>query len=106
MIRRMGEPMVGETITEPALRRLVEVFYTRVRADPTLGPVFDDAVDDWPDHCERLTAFWSSVALASGRYKGNPMLMHMRHGKRIAPKMFDRWLQIWGETTSELMRPD
>jgi len=98
--------MTGEAITEPALRRLVEEFYTRVRADPTLGPVFEDAVEDWPEHFDTLAAFWSSVTLASRRYKGNPMLVHMRQGSRITPDMFDRWLHIWDETTADLMRPD
>jgi hemoglobin len=96
----------GAEIGEAGLERLIPAFYARVRQDPELGPVFNDAVDDWPEHLEKLVAFWSSVMLTSGRYKGNPMLAHKKHGARITPALFDRWLALWAQTTSELMAPD
>lgn len=40
--------MKAERIDEASLRQLVESFYARVRADDRLGPIFNDAVDDWP----------------------------------------------------------
>lgn len=92
-------------IDEAALERLVPAFYARVRADALLGPLFDDAVHDWPDHLERLVAFWSSVMLTSGRYKGSPMAAHLRYRAAITPAMFDRWLAIWGDTTDAMMPP-
>jgi hemoglobin len=90
-------------IDEAALGALIPAFYARVRADAVLGPLFDEAVADWPDHLERLVAFWSSVMLTSGRYKGSPMAAHLRHRDAITPAMFDRWLAIWAATTDELM---
>src|SRR3546814_11139195 len=42
----------------------------------------------------------------TGRYKGNPMMMHLKHRARITPELFDRWLALWAETTDELMPPD
>ena len=95
----------GESIGEADLARLVPAFYARVRRDPLIGPLFNDAVHDWNEHLEKLTAFWSSVMLTSGRYKGNPMAAHLRHVEAIKPEMFDRWLAIWAETTAELMPP-
>ena len=68
--------------------------------------MFNDAVHDWPGHLEKLVAFWSSVMLTSGRYKGNPMMMHLKHKARIRPEMFERWLAIWRETTGELLAPE
>src|SRR3546814_3538686 len=65
----------------------------------------DEAVDDWPAHLEKLVAFWSSVMLTSGRYKGSPVAEHLKHKARIAPAMFDRWLAIWAATTDELLPP-
>lgn len=91
------------TIDEAGLTRLVEAFYARVRADAELGPVFNDAVDDWPEHLEKLAAFWSSVMLSTGRYKGQPVPAHARHVDRITPALFDRWLALWTETTDALM---
>ncbi len=66
-------------MTEADLQALVDRFYAKVRADDLLGPLFNRAVEDWPEHLERLGAFWSSVMLTSGRYKGSPMGAHLRH---------------------------
>ena len=95
----------ASTIDEAGLARVVHAFYARVRADTDLGPIFNDAVHDWPDHLEKLTAFWSSVMLASGRYKGQPVAAHQKHMTRISPELFDRWLFLWGQTTDEMMAP-
>lgn len=92
-------------IDEPGLKRLVTEFYARVRRDAELGPIFNEAVDNWPEHFHKLTDFWSSVMLTSGRYKGNPVAAHRRHAARITPELFDRWLAIWKATTAELLSP-
>ena len=94
------------TITEDALRKLVDLFYTRVREDPLIGPVFNDAIHDWPEHLDKLHAFWSSVMLTSGRYKGRPLPAHVRHGDRIDDEAFARWLSLWKATTEELFYPE
>lgn len=93
-------------LTENQLGELVDHFYAKVRLDPTLGPVFNAAVDDWPEHLLKLRAFWSSVMLGAGTYKGNPMQAHHRHIDRIDPAMFDRWLGLWRETAAERLEPD
>jgi hemoglobin len=92
-------------IDEAALKQLVKSFYDRVRADRLIGPVFNDAIADWPDHLEKLQAFWSSVMLTSGRYKGQPLPAHIRHGARIDAAAFDRWLALWGQVTGEMFDP-
>lgn len=94
-----------EGISEERLKSLVELFYGRVRRDPLIGPVFNDAIDDWPEHLEKLQAFWSSVMLTSGRYKGRPLPAHIKHGDRIGPASFERWLALWREATEEVMPP-
>ena len=92
-------------IDEAGLRRLIDVFYARVRIDAELGPIFNDAVSDWPAHLEKLAAFRSSVMLTSGRYKGQPVPAHLKHKDSITPALFERWLLLWRQTTDELMPP-
>lgn len=94
-----------EEVDEQDLARLVDRFYATVRVDPLIGPVFNDAIDDWPDHLEKLTAFWSSLMLTSGRYKGAPMAAHLKHRARLTPAMFERWLALWREATEAEMPP-
>lgn len=89
--------------SEEDLERVIPAFYARVRADPLIGPIFNEAIDDWDHHLDRLIAFWSSVMLTSGRYKGNPMAAHVKHRLSISPDMFDRWLGLWAEVTDEML---
>src|SRR5882757_10022252 len=90
-------------VDEAELSRLVARFYRRVRADKMLGPIFNQAVGDWPEHLEKLAAFWSSIMLTSGRYKGNPMAAHLKHLAWLTPELFERWLALWAETTTEIV---
>ena len=91
------------TVTETELGELVDRFYAKVRTDHVLGPVFNPAVSDWPEHLGKLTHFWSSIMLTSGKYHGNPMAAHYKHLSKIKPEMFTRWLALWGETTEEVV---
>ncbi len=69
--------MMKTGIDEPMIERLVRTFYQRIQAEPVLGPIFAAKVTDWEHHIAKLCAFWSSVALMTGRYHGQPMRMHM-----------------------------
>lgn len=93
------------TLDDDGLTQLVDAFYARVRADAELGPIFNGAIHDWPEHLDKLAAFWSSVMLTSGRYKGQPMPAHMKHRDAITPALFDRWLALWAEVTDAMMLP-
>jgi truncated hemoglobin YjbI/tellurite resistance-related uncharacterized protein len=93
-------------LTEKRLAALVERFYGRVRQDKLIGPVFNGAIGDWPQHLQKLAHFWSSVMLATGRYKGNPVAEHLKHIDQITPEMFERWLTLWRETTVEFLPPE
>lgn len=95
-----------EGVDEEGLARLVGRFYAAVRADALIGPVFNDAVHDWPEHLEKLTSFWSSLMLTSGRYKGTPMAAHLKHRARLTPAMFERWLALWQDATEAEMPPE
>src|ERR1700741_4746808 len=61
-------------ITEGMIEQLVRGFYAKVRADAVLGPVFEAKIADWEPHLAQMFAFWSSVALMTGRYHGTPMI--------------------------------
>jgi len=89
-----------DIITESAISALVHQFYGKARRDPVIGPVFENAVEDWDEHLDKLCDFWSSVMLTTGRYKGNPMAAHIR--QPIQPEFFDRWLRLWRETAGEV----
>ena len=89
-------------VSEESICLLVDAFYAKIRVDPELGPIFARAIPgDWQPHLTKMYAFWSSVMLTSGRYKGNPVAKHLEvEGIRL--ELFERWLAIFDETCGEL----
>jgi hemoglobin len=90
------------TLDETHIATLVDRFYDKVRADPSIGPIFNAAVHDWAEHKRLLTSFWCSVALRTASYRGNPMAVH-RAQPAIRAEHFVRWLDLWRETTREVL---
>ncbi len=91
-------------ITEAMIERLVHAFYAKVREDSVLAPIFEARIHDWEPHLQQMCAFWSSVALMSGRYHGTPMVKHMP--LPVDAEHFDRWLALFETTARELCPPE
>ncbi|MDQ8732309.1 group III truncated hemoglobin [Bradyrhizobium sp. LHD-71] len=87
-------------IDEAMIDRLVRGFYARVRQDALIGPVFAARIADWEPHLQRMCAFWSSVALMTGRYHGQPMPKHLP--LPVDARHFDRWLELFEATARDL----
>lgn len=92
--------MTEQEIDEPLIDQLVRTFYGRVRVDPLIGPIFNSRILDWEPHLVRISSFWSSVMLNSGRYQGQPMRLHL--SLPIDAQHFDRWLALFDATAREL----
>ncbi|MBN8647226.1 MAG: group III truncated hemoglobin [Caulobacterales bacterium] len=88
--------VTGEFISD-----LVDEFYSRVRKHPSLGPIFNDKIQDWDGHIYKLKHFWASVCLHSGTYSGRPMPVHMAL-KNVEPFHFVQWLELFEQTVTEL----
>jgi hemoglobin len=94
------------TVTEACIAELVDTFYVKIREDQLLGPIFAASIGtSWKPHLDKMKAFWSSVLLASGAYKGNPMIAHLQL-PRLTLCHFERWLQLWRETAAGLCSED
>lgn len=88
-------------VSEDAIRELVDAFYVKVRADSELAPIFARAIPgDWQPHLNKMYAFWSSVMLTTGRYKGNPVAKHL-FIPDMKPSLFERWLALFDATCRE-----
>lgn len=101
---RIADEIFARTgIDEAMIECLVRAFYAKVRDDALLGPIFEERVADWERHLGRMCAFWSSVALLSGRYHGRPMDKHLP--LPVDATHFDRWLGLFDETAKEVCPP-
>jgi hemoglobin len=92
-------------ITDTLIHSRVHAFYTRIRHDEELGPIFTQAVGHrWDEHLATMEDFWSSVALGTGRYGGKPHLVHRTLG--LTPAHFERWLSLFVATAGETCSAD
>jgi len=93
-------------INDSQIANLVERFYSKVRYDPLLGPIFSDAIGaDWDLYLTTMKAFWSTVMLGSGTYKGNPMAAHLPL-PLLSRQHFERWLELWREAALDVCGND
>jgi hemoglobin len=96
---------VPSRITEQEIRDLVYAFYARVREDAHLGPVFEGRLAGrWEPHLEKMCDFWSSVLLATGRFRGNPVAAHTSV-PGISSEHFDRWIELFHRTARDVLPP-
>lgn len=90
--------------SEQEVTRLVHHFYARVRDEPRLAPVFTARVHDWDAHLAQLVDFWSAMLRGTRRFNGAPMPKHMAMDE-LDRDLFDRWLQLFRQTTAECANP-
>ncbi|HTJ29044.1 MAG TPA: group III truncated hemoglobin [Acidobacteriaceae bacterium] len=99
----------ASVVEEKDVERLVNAFYARVPADPLIGPVFMQQVEDWPAHLTLLKSFWMTVLGLAGSengllprvFAGNPMQTHLKLD--LEPEHFARWLALFAETAREVL---
>ncbi|NTZ42646.1 group III truncated hemoglobin [Altererythrobacter sp. SALINAS58] len=96
--KRAAAEKVG--VDEAFIDHLVEAFYTRIRSDDLLGPIFARHIAEWPPHLARMKCFWRSVLHNSGEFSGNPMLKHLAI-PGLAIEHFTRWLDLFYATLRE-----
>lgn len=87
------------------IQLLVNSFYNKVRADETIGYLFNDVAQvNWEQHLPRMYDFWENILFQTGSFKGNPMVVHAQlHQKSPLNKAhFDRWQQLFLATVDEL----
>ena len=92
-----------DILNEADVEVLVNAFYTKVRQDELLFPVFDPVVkDNWEHHLKRMTDFWSTLLLYTRKFTDDPLTKHLP--LPINKEHFDRWLQLFNETIDELFK--
>lgn len=88
-------------IDDRFVSELVDGFYTRIRGDDLVGPVFAARIADWGPHLDQMKRFWRSILFSSGEYLGNPMMKHLVIDG-LDRAMFARWLELFDATLRDL----
>jgi hemoglobin len=83
------------------IKLLVNTFYSRVRENDMLGPIFDKVIGDkWPEHLEKMYRFWQSILLHENTYSGRPFPPHAK--LPVGKEHFDTWQKLFISTVDNL----
>ena len=83
------------------IKLLVDTFYSQVQKDDFIGPIFNEKIGDrWPEHLKKMYRFWQTILLEVHSYSGSPFPPHKQ--LPVAKEHFDRWMQIFVQTTDSL----
>lgn len=83
------------------IKILINKFYSRVRKDDLLGPIFQEKIPgDWGPHLQIMYDFWYTVLFAKAAYRGNPFMKHAE--MPIYAGHFDKWVALFHQTIDEL----
>lgn len=92
-------------VTEAQIDRVVARFYSAVRQDPNLAPIFAAHVTDWPTHEEKIGRYWRNALLLQRSYDGNPMQVHQAAGN-VHAEHFPIWLELFDRVLSQELPAD
>jgi len=94
------------SIDDAQISALVDTFYGRIREDGRLGPVFGGRLDGrWDPHLDKMKAFWRSVLMKTGEYKGQPVATHAGL-KDVVSDDYRIWLELFRETAFEVFQDE
>lgn len=97
--------MKKDITTRADIEKMVILFYSKVVADPLLGPIFNRPKKiNWEKHIPTMCDFWENALFFSGTYSGNPVNLH-QHLHKIMPLHqlhFQQWNILFIETVDEL----
>ena len=96
-----------EIETREDVSHLVHSFYDKIRQDEMLGPIFNEAIQDWEPHLEKLTDFWEGnlFFFVKTKYHGDPKIAHNMLDEKLHNSLtmnhFGHWINLWLETIDE-----
>jgi hemoglobin len=93
-------------ITPQLIESVVVAFYGKVRVDPVLGPIFENAIGaDWDAHIKRIISFWLTATRLARGYEGRRFMpAHLQH-RSIHADHLPRWLALFRQTLEERCSP-
>lgn len=90
-----------DILTLEDVKKLVDVFYAKVRENDMLAPVFNERIQNrWPEHLEKMYAFWQTILLEERTYFGSPFPPHAQ--LPVGHAHFEQWMQLFTQTVDEL----
>lgn len=86
--------------TRHHIETVINHFYTNVKNDDLLSPVFNNTMHiDWAHHLPIMYDFWETVLLFQPKYSGSMIEKHIAVDRKIplSDAMFERWVALFSE---------
>ena len=94
---------INDILTLNDVKELVNAFYTKVKQDELLAPVFNGRIQgDWQPHLEKMYSFWQTVLLEDKTYYGSPFPPHAE--LPIEHVHFQQWLHLFTDAIETLFK--
>jgi len=89
--------------TQEDIKLLVDSFYEKATKDALIGHFFTQ-IENFEEHLPVMYQFWSKIVFQAEGYTGNPIPKHLEihQNSPINAQDFERWLNLFTETTDEL----
>jgi hemoglobin len=94
-----ADTQLGDIESQESVRFMVDSFYSDVRRDEFLGPIFEQVINDWEAHLPAMYQFWERLLFGSGNYQGNVFQKHMN--LTVEKEHFSRWIELFNQTIDE-----
>jgi hemoglobin len=92
---------------EPALLRLTQVFYDRVRADPILAPVFAEMSEDHPKHVATwLGEVFGGPPRYTDEHGGYAHMLAKHRNRALTEEQRRRWVELLCDAADDAGLPD
>jgi hemoglobin len=99
--------MKSDIKTRKDIKLMVDRFYEKVKADETIGYLFNDVAKvNWEHHLPRMYDFWENIIFQTGSFSGNPMAAHLKLHQQspLNAAHFERWLKLFNTNMDELFQ--
>jgi hemoglobin len=85
---------------EIAIRKMVVLFYDKIKINMHLGGIFHSAIGNkWDSHIDTMVLFWRHILLGEMVYEGKPAQKHM--DMPLTHFHFEVWLELFNQTIDE-----
>jgi hemoglobin len=90
---------------EIAIRKMVVLFYDKIKINMHLGGIFHSAIGNkWDSHIETMVLFWRHILLGEMVYEGRPAEKHI--DMPLTTFHFEIWLELFNQTIEENFEGD
>jgi len=94
---------IKDIMTFDDIRKLVDTFYEKVSQDALLAPIFNERIQHgWPQHLEKMYAFWQTLLSNERTYYGSPFPKHAQ--LRVNHSHFQKWMELFVITVDMLFK--